>query len=260
MSLIDVAVKDRVAMVTLVDPANRNAMSWPMVVELVGSINELESNADVGAIVVTGAPPAFCSGANLSGGPDKVDIRAFYEGFLRLGRSTLPTIAAVNGAAVGAGMNLALCCDVRLVGDQARFITRFVELGMHPGGGHTWMLQRAVGYQGAAAALLFGQSIGPQAAVSCGLAFRHVPDHDLLQVAHDMGAIAAGAAVELTSELKKTMQATACMPTLDEAVILEVEKQQWSLEQPFFRERLRAMRQKIRSTTSTVPDGTKEDR
>jgi enoyl-CoA hydratase len=258
MSLIDTAVKDRVATVTLVDPANRNAMSWPMVVELVACIEELESNADVGAIVVTGAPPAFCSGANLSAART-TDISVFYEGFLRIRRSKLPTIAAVNGAAVGAGMNLALCCDVRLVSDSARFITRFVELGMHPGGGHTWMLQRAVGYQVASAALLFGQPIGPKGALSCGLAFRHVPDKDLLQVAQDMAAVAASAPVELAAEVKTTMQATAGMPSLDEAVGLELEKQQWSLEQPFFRERLKALKQKLRSTTSTVSDGTKED-
>ena len=66
---------------------------------------------------------------------------------IRSERSPLPTIAAVNGAAVGAGMNLALGCDVRLAGRSARFDTRFLDLGIHPGGGHTWMLRRLVGPQ-----------------------------------------------------------------------------------------------------------------
>ena len=81
---------------------------------------------------------------------------SIYEGFLRVLRSPLPTIAAVNGPAVGAGMNLALACDVRLAGASARFDTRFVKIGLHPGGGHVWMLERAVGPQAAAAMVLFG--------------------------------------------------------------------------------------------------------
>ena len=97
----------------------------------------LEADEDVGAVVVTGAPPAFCAGADLShlGGRSDGGLRSVYEGFLRVGRSPLPTIAAVNGAAVGAGMNLALGCDVRLAGASARFDTRFLQLGIHPGGG-----------------------------------------------------------------------------------------------------------------------------
>ena len=74
-----------------------------------------------------------------------------YEGFLRVLRSPLPTVAAVNGPAVGAGFNLALACDVRLAGTSARFDARFLRIGLHPGGGHTWMLDRAVGPQAAAA-------------------------------------------------------------------------------------------------------------
>ena len=71
-------------------------------------------------------------------------------------RSPLPTVAAVNGPAVGAGMNLALACDVRIAGASARFDTRFLRIGLHPGGGHAWMLDRAVGPQAAAAMVLFG--------------------------------------------------------------------------------------------------------
>ncbi len=107
----------------------------------------IEADPSVGAIVVTGAPPAFCAGADL-GNLAEVDgerLGAIYEGFLRIARSSLPTLAAVNGAAVGAGMNLALGCDVRLAARRARFDTRFLQLGLHPGGGHTWMLRRSPG-------------------------------------------------------------------------------------------------------------------
>src|ERR1043166_866952 len=78
---------------------------------------------------------------------DGSSFGAIYEGFLRIARSPLPTLAAVNGAAVGAGMNLALGCDVRLASTRARFDTRFLQIGLHPGGGHTWMQVRTVGQQ-----------------------------------------------------------------------------------------------------------------
>ena len=116
--------------------------------------------------MLTGEPPAFCSGADVAALGSLVASsrttasaarsRSIYEGFLRVLRSPLPTVAAVNGPAVGAGLNLALACDVRLAGESARFDTRFLRIGLHPGGGHAWMLDRAVGPQAAAAMVLFG--------------------------------------------------------------------------------------------------------
>src|ERR1700720_36743 len=94
---------------------------------------------------------------------------------MAVGRCTLPTIAAVNGPAVGAGLNLALAADVRIAGPNALFDARFQKLGLHPGGGATWMLQRAVGPQVARAALLFGMRFDAESAVRHGLGLR-VPD------------------------------------------------------------------------------------
>src|SRR5690606_37019549 len=93
------------------------------------------------AVIVTGAAPAFCAGANLGNlaAATGRSLQAIYDGFLRIARCRVPTIAAVNGAAVGAGVNLALCCDVILCGESARIDTRFLKLGIHPGGGHTWL-------------------------------------------------------------------------------------------------------------------------
>ena len=96
-----------------------------MVAEIVDAMDEIEADPWVGAIVVTGTAPAFCAGANLGNLAEagEASLGAIYEGFLRIARSPLPTLAAVNGAAVGAGMNLALGCDVRLAGSprQVRY-------------------------------------------------------------------------------------------------------------------------------------------
>src|ERR1700730_9018328 len=170
---------ERVAIVTINDPERRNALTPPMIDELVGAFDGLEADAGVGAVVVTGAPPAFCAGADLShlgASPSESGLRGIYEGFLRVGRSPLPTIAAVNGAAVGAGMNLALCCDLRLAAARARFDTRFLQLGRHPGGGHTWMMRRVMGQEATAATVLFGEVLDGAAAERARLVWRCVND------------------------------------------------------------------------------------
>jgi enoyl-CoA hydratase len=171
-------IAERVAVVTLNDPERRNALNMTMVEEIVETFDKLESDPDVGAVVVTGAPPAFCAGADLShlGGSQREGLRSIYEGFLRVGRSPLPTIAAVNGAAVGAGMNLALCCDLRLAARRAKFDTRFLQLGLHPGGGHTWMFRRITGPQAVFATVLFGEVLDGAEAERCGLVWRCVDD------------------------------------------------------------------------------------
>ena len=147
MSLVQLEIVDRVATLTLDNPAERNTMTAPMVEEIVAAMEQVEADDGVGALVVTGAPPAFCAGANLGNlqSSDGPGLRTIYEGFLRVARCPLPTLAAVNGAAVGAGMNLALACDVRLAARRARFDTRFLQIGLHPGGGHTWLLRGIVG-------------------------------------------------------------------------------------------------------------------
>ncbi|MBA3654423.1 MAG: enoyl-CoA hydratase [Actinobacteria bacterium] len=251
MSLVAVESADGVAVVTLKDPERRNILSLPMVDEIVAAFDALEGDESVGAVVVTGAPPAFCAGADLGdlgkGGEsgDGGSVTSVYDGFLRVARSTLPTIAAVNGAAVGAGMNLALACDVRVAGRSGRFDTRFLRLGLHPGGGHTWMLQRLVGPQTAAAMVLFGHVLDGEAAAAHGLAWSCVDDDALLAEARALGAAAAAAPRELSVKAKETLRTVAAFDAHDDAVAVELTAQRWSFGQPFFAERLAAMRDRI---------------
>lgn len=253
MSLVRSEIADGVATVTLADPDRRNALTLPMVTEIADLFDDLEADPSVGAVIVTGEPPAFCAGADLShlsssaDGSAETGLRAIYEGFLRIGRSPLPTLAAVNGAAVGAGMNLALVCDVRLAGTRARFDTRFMQLGLHPGGGHTWMFRRIAGPQAVAAAVLFGDILDGAEAERVGLVWRCVPDDDLLAAAHTMAERAAAAPRELVARTKETIAAMATIDDHSEAVDRELVPQVWSLEQPAFKERVAALQAKISS-------------
>ncbi len=243
--LVDIV--DGVATVTLNEPDKRNAISLDMVDGISATFDALEADESVGAIVVTGAPPAFCAGADLShlGASREEGLRHIYEAFLRLSRCPLPTLAAVNGAAVGAGLNMALSCDVRLAAEGARFDTRFLQLGIHPGGGYTWMLRRIAGVQATMAAGVFGDVLDGREAERVGLVWRCHPDDELLAAAQTMAAKAASAPRELAQRVKATI---ADMATIDDhaaAVERELTDQLWSMDQPAFAERLAAIQARI---------------
>lgn len=237
----------RVVVVTLDDPDRRNALNLALCAQLAATMDRMESDDSVGAIVVTGAAPAFCAGADLTqlGESRRDGLLAIYEGFLRVANSPLPTIAAVNGAAVGAGMNLALAADVRVAGRSARFDTRFLDLGIHPGGGHTWMLRRIVGPQAAMAMVVFGQRLTGEEAERAGLVWRCVDDDELLSTAIDMAARAADGPPELTHRIKATIRDVAAIEEHADAVERELGDQLWSMDQPAFAERLAALQARI---------------
>ena len=241
--------RDRTAVITLNVPDRRNAITLPISARLAELVAECERDEDVAALVVTGAPPAFCAGADLTalGAAREEGLRAIYAGFLAVARCTLPTIAAVGGAAVGAGLNLALACDVRLAGPRAKFDARFLQLGIHPGGGMTWMLQRVVGPQTAAAMTLFGTTLDATEAVRTGLALRAVDgDHDaLVDAAVELAAPAGKAPRELVTATKRTLRTTATYDRHDDAVETELVAQVASMDTPAFAELLAAMRARI---------------
>lgn len=249
MSLVLTSIVDGVATLTLNNPAERNTLTAAMVAGITEAMDRIESDSAVGALVVTGAAPAFCAGANLGNLAEstKDSLGTIYEGFLRVARSPLPTLAAVNGAAVGAGMNLALGCDVRLAARRAKFDSRFLQIGIHPGGGHTWMLRRAVGPQATFASVVFGEVIDAAEAERIGLVHRCYDDEELLPAAQEMAARAAAGPRELLIEMKRTIQEMADVRTHPEAVDRELTPQVWSTRQPWFAERIAALQAKITS-------------
>jgi enoyl-CoA hydratase len=247
MNLVKTDISDRVAIVTLNDPKQRNALSLAMAEALESTFDSLEAATEVGAVVLTGAPPAFSAGASLDEleSATRDSLRGIYEGFLAVARFPLPTVAAVNGPAVGAGLNLALACDVRVAARSARFESRFLDLALHPGGGHTWMLQRLIGPQGAAAMALCGEPLNGEAAAHRGLAWACVDDEALLEEAVRLASRATVAPRDLVRQLKSTLRVLSHDLSHDEAVRHELEWQAWSMEQTEFRDRITALKHRI---------------
>lgn len=238
-----------VALLTIDDPGRRNALPLEVIEQIKAAVAEASTDPDVGALVVTATPPVFCSGGSLDDllNP-RAPLRHMYGGFESIAKCPLPTVAAVNGPAVGAGVSIALACDVVLCSPAARFDPRFLDVGIHPGGGTFWKLQRLVGSQATAALLLFGESLEGEEAVRVGLAWKCVPDDELLPAAVAMARRAADRPRELTLRAKATHVASMSMGTAEEALDYELEAQQWSMEQPVFVERLEKLRAKLGRT------------
>lgn len=233
---VQVEVTDRgVGVLTLNAPERRNALTPGLVADVIAAADWLESRGDVGAVLVTGAGSAFCAGAALSelDSADASVLRGIYGAFLRIQRLQVPTIAAVNGPAVGAGLNLAMACDLRVVSDEAVLDSRFLRLGLHPGGGASWLLRRVAGEELTSAMLLFGLRLGGRECVARGLAWDCVPRAELMSTAQSLAAQAAGAPSELTALTKQSLRETW---GLSHAETLEVElaRQAWTATQPWY--------------------------
>jgi enoyl-CoA hydratase len=239
---------DRVAVITLNDPDRRNTVTAPMNVALIQAVADAEADDDIGAIVLTGAGRGFCAGAHLDdllGAQNAEQLAAIYTGFLAVAHSTLPTIAAVNGAAVGAGMNLALACDMILAGESAKFDSRFHQIAIHSGGGHTWRLRNKTDEQTAKAMVIFGERLSGQQAADAGLAWKCVSDDELISTAIAYATTAAAAPKALVAKTKDTFSKLDTVGSSQESVDLETPPQFWAMQQPEFKEFVANLKAKI---------------
>jgi enoyl-CoA hydratase len=196
-------LSDGVALLTLDNPELRNAMSDEMTASWSAAVAELAADRAVRAVVVTGEGSAFCSGGNTSwiaSEPDatvdqlRTRMIAFYRAWLSIRKLEVPTIAAVNGWAVGAGMCLALAADIRYASANARFSVPFVKLGMHAGMAATFLLPNVVGPGRARELLLTGRPVEAEEAQQIGLVSRVLPVQsfldDVLVIAAEIAATA----------------------------------------------------------------------
>ncbi len=248
--LVTVAVSDGVAVLTLNDPGHRNALSPNLSNALAAAVGDALAER-AGAIVLTAEPPVFCAGGSLDALLSRdTPLAASYAGFTALAQAPVPTIAAVDSAVIGAGVNLPLACDVILTSPNARFDPRWLDVGIHPGGGHLWRLAQRVGPQGAAALVLCGDSLDGVDAAAFGLAWRCVPDEELLPLAMKLGRRAAGRPRALVARTKASLRASELMNTAEQAMALELEAQEWSMDQPGFADRVRAIQASLASRKS----------
>jgi enoyl-CoA hydratase len=238
-------VDNGVAQLTLDDPDHRNALSLEMTLGLAAAVDEALAS-DVGAIILTATPPVFCAGGSLDDllAP-RAGLREMYAGFLALANAPVLTIAAVNGPAIGAGVNLPLACDIILATPEARFDPRFLDVGIHPGGGHLHRLAQRIGRQGAAALVLTGEALDGAEAEREGLAWRCVPSGELRDVALGLARRAAGRPRALVARTKATLDATIGLADAGAALEIELEAQEWSMAQPEFHERVQAIKARI---------------
>ena len=175
-------------------------------------------------------------------------MKAIYDGFLRIAHTPLPTIAAVNGAAVGAGMNMVLACDLVLAGrEYAKFDSRFLQIGIHPGGGHTWRLRQIAGRSTTMAMVMFNQILRAERAKEVGLAWEVIDDADLVDTAVEMAAVAAGQDRELNARTKATILTLDTITESNQAVDYEIHPQLWSMGQPPFMELVTRLQKDISS-------------
>lgn len=229
-----------VVTLTLDRPDERNALStqaqWD---EIVAACERVRADPSVRCVIITGAGSAFSAGGNVKDMRDKKGIAGgspyqISEGYLggiqripmALHALEVPTIAAVNGAAVGAGCDLACMCDIRIASERARFAESFVKLGIIPGDGGAWLLQRAVGYARAAELSFTGDMIDAATALSMGLVSRVVAHDALMTETRALAArIAANPAPALrmakrllrqaqTARLDETLQLSAALQAL----------------------------------------------
>jgi enoyl-CoA hydratase len=236
-----------VATVRLTDPEHRNALSPPMSLAIEAAVHEVVGGA-ARAIVVTAEPPVFSAGGSLDSLLSReVPLTEVYRGFVALAECPLPTVAAVGGPAVGAGINLALSCDVVITSPSAVFDARFLDVGIHPGGGHLFRLSSRVGAQGAAAMVVFGDRLDGEEAARRGLAWRCVPDAELEEFALGLARRAAARPLELVTRTKSTLQASLRLDDPSTALALEQAAQEWSMRQPFFEQSVRRMQERIAS-------------
>ncbi len=249
-------VRGHVAIMTLNRPRRANAMVPAMLAMIERTVAELGGDEKVRVMVVTGAGKAFCSGGDVqaweeAGGPAEREasgsrrdlVETPSRAILPFRRFPRPVIAAVNGVAVGAGFGLALACDLRIASESARFATGFVQRGIAPGNGLSWMLPRLVGPARALEIMLTGDWVPAEEAARLGIVNRVVSPDQLMPAALELAdRIAANPpmAVELTKRAVWRGQETDLVHHLD----LEHYYQQITFRSEDFKESVQAFLEK----------------
>ena len=226
MSRILVEYKQHIAILTLNQPKMRNSISEiEMVDEFISALEQIANNKELRCLIITGAGSAFSSGGNIKHMLNKEgmfageanDVRENYANVIQripqaLFNLNLPTIAAVNGSAVGAGCDLAMYCDMRVASENAMFAESFIKVGIIPGDGGAWILPRIAGFARAAEMAFTGEAINAQQAYEWGMLNRLVKADELMDTAMDLAQRIAKNPPQALRATKQLLRAGTSMP------------------------------------------------
>jgi Enoyl-CoA hydratase/carnithine racemase len=238
---IKLVKENHMATVTLSRPDRRNALNRQMLKELVEALEDISGDDEIRVMILTGAGKAFCAGADvdiMSGGDDEEELgaqkvetlrrsfafRAAKKIILGLHQMEKPTIAMINGVCVGAGLDLALACDLKIASDKAKFMCGFVKIGLFPGFGATWLYPRAMGLAKGLEMLFTGDMLTAKEAGEIGMINKLSSPEELENTTLVMaGKIAGGPPIAIRlmkSQVYKGL-ATDLNTALDEAAVCE---------------------------------------
>ncbi|MAZ14992.1 MAG: enoyl-CoA hydratase/isomerase family protein [Oricola sp.] len=213
-------ISDRIATVTLNEPERRNPVTGnDMIAALLEIFAKVHLDPDISVMILTGADPAFCAGGDIKemNDPDGVfrkepltAAQSYVDGVQRLPQALynmdIPTIAAVNGAAVGAGCDLTMMCDMRVASENAMFGEVFINLGIIPGDAGSWFLLRRLGHQKAADLTFSGRMVGAEEALELGMVLEVVPHDTLMDRARERAAVIASKPPRAVRVAKRLMR------------------------------------------------------
>jgi enoyl-CoA hydratase len=237
---VELRREGNVALITLAAPDRRNAFTPDMVAELLAICAEVDGDSAIGAAVIQAKGESFCAGAHRAllaeVGYDPASEANYdalgltYRAFARVGELGVPTVAAVRGHAVGAGVNLMLATDLRIVATDARIITGFRRIGLHPGGGHFVLLGRTGSREAAAALGLFGVEVDGRRAAEIGLAWEALREEEVEPRALELAtAVSADPALARNTVQSFRLELGPPMTTWHMGLEAERAAQMWSL-------------------------------
>jgi enoyl-CoA hydratase/carnithine racemase len=228
MADLEYSHEDGVATILLNRPERKNAFTGEMIDAWAAALRDAASDADVRAIVLRGTDGAFCSGVDLdtvgAQGNEPLKWKSFlHDRVQEVPRAVAaldkPLIASIGGPAVGAGMDMALMCDMRLASDSATFCESYIRVGMVPGAGGCWFLPRVVGMAKAMELFLTADFVDAQEALRIGLVNRVVADDELLEQTYEL-ALRIAAGPPITTRLLKRMLHQSARSDLETALEL----------------------------------------
>ena len=248
-----------VVTLTFNQPERLNAMTQAMGEAFADAIAALRRDESIRALILTGAGRAFSAGGDLgmitekalqgrakpglARRPIRDSMRAFYKLFLSVRELACPTIAAINGHAIGAGFCVALACDVRIISEQARVGLNFTKLGLHPGMGATWTLPRLVGPATAAELLYSSRLVGGDEALQLGLASRCLAAKEVVPAAGQLAAEIAACAPIAVQGVKRALERS-LTSSLEDQLSFEASEQAICFESEDVHEGIHAVQQK----------------